>query len=259
MPRKRFGQNFLQDTNMIHAIVRVMNLSPKDNVIEIGPGMGALTRPLLARLNHLTVVEIDRDLQAVLQAFPEALEGRLTVMGQDVLKIDWTQFDPGFRVVGNLPYNISTPLLIALLSHAARIQDMYFMLQKEVALRLSAAPGSKTYGRLSVMAQMFCKVSYVLDVPPEVFYPKPKVDSAIVHLTPHTTSLLAPNLFKILEWVVAKSFAMRRKTLANNLKAWVTADDLQRLGLDPKSRPETLSVEEYGLLAKGLIALGVII
>ena len=243
-PRKRFGQNFLQDQQIIAAILRMICLRPEDNCLEIGPGMGALTRPMLRQLSRLTAVEIDTDLQSHLAAMPEAAD-RLQLICADALTIDYTTFGPHLRVIGNLPYNISTPLLIRLLQQVDSIQDMHFMLQKEVVERLAASPGSKTYGRLSVMAQYYCEVTHLFNVPPEAFYPKPKVDSAIVRLTPFQHKPFVAIPFERLEYWVARSFAMRRKTLANNLKGMITAADLTTLGLDPQARPEQISVEEY--------------
>lgn len=247
-PRKQFGQHFLHDRQTIDAIIRVIGLNIDDRVIEIGPGLGAMTNPLLEQLNHLTVIEIDRDLQSYLQTLPAATSGQLTVVCQDVLTVDWNTFGQNFRVVGNLPYNISTPLLIDLLQESQRIQDMHFMLQKEVALRLAALPHTKAYGRLSVMTQAMCKVTYLFDVPPTAFNPPPKVDSAIVRLVPLAENI-SLDFFKMLEWVVARSFAMRRKTLLNNLKTWITAEDLQSIGLNPGVRAEELPTAVYFKLA----------
>jgi 16S rRNA (adenine1518-N6/adenine1519-N6)-dimethyltransferase len=243
-PRKRFGQNFLHDARIINDILRCIQVQADDNVIEIGPGLGALTKPLLKLLNRLTAIEIDRDLYAELNQLPEDA-GKLHLIQADALTIDYRELGSHQRLIGNLPYNISTPLLIRLLQLTPWIQDMHFMLQKEVVSRLAATPGSKAYGRLSVMAQYYCEVSSVLDVPPTAFYPEPKVDSAVVRLTPYTTSPYPSIAFASLEQLVAKAFSMRRKTLANNLKPLLSAADLIQLDIDPQWRPEQISVIDY--------------
>lgn len=248
-PRKHFGQNFLQSSSTIDAILKAIRPSSSDNLIEIGPGQGALTKPLLKHVDHLTVIEIDKDLHPIIQALPGASE-KLTLIDADALKIDYGQLGQDLKVVGNLPYNISTPLIIQLLHHAYHIQDMIFMLQKEVVERLVAAPGSKDFGRLSVMVQYYCQTELLFTVPPEVFYPKPKVDSAVVRLTPYEKSPY-PNIdFKLLEDVVRQAFSMRRKTLANNLKKWMTAGDIESINIDPRQRPEQISIKDYVQIAK---------
>ena len=243
-PRKRFGQNFLHDQHIINSILRCINAQPTDNLIEIGPGLGALTKPLLSRVNRLTAIEIDTDLQAQLQKMPEA-QGKLNLISGDALTVDYRQFGKDQRIVGNLPYNISTPLLIRLLQITPYIRDMHFMLQQEVVQRLAAPPGSKTYGRLSVIAQYYCAVLNLFHVPPTAFHPEPKVDSAIVRLTPHPSPLYAELEFLVLEKLVAKAFSMRRKTLANNLKPLLSAAELVQLDIDPQWRPEQISVIDY--------------
>lgn len=247
-PRKRFGQNFLQNQHIIHHIIRALNLQTGDNVLEIGPGLGALTQPLLRELDALTAIEIDRDLQAHLATIPGAL-GKLTVIDADALTIDYSQFGKKLRIIGNLPYNISTPLLLHLLHFTPFIDDMHFMLQKEVVERMSAGPGSKAYGRLSVMLQYYCDVEHLFNVPPEAFHPAPKVDSAVVRLTPITASPYPFVAFTDLEQLVARAFSMRRKTLANNLKPEISATQLTALGIDPGLRPEQISVADYVRLA----------
>ena len=247
-PRKRFGQNFLQVKHIIDNIICSLNLQPSDNVLEIGPGLGALTEPLLRELDTLTAIEIDRDLQAHLAAMPQAL-GKLTLVDADALTVDYSQFGKDLRVIGNLPYNISTPLLLHLLHFTPYIDDMHFMLQKEVVERLSAGPGSKSYGRLSVMLQYYCDVEHLFNVPPEAFQPAPKVDSAVVRLTPHLISPYPFVAFADLEQLVARAFSMRRKTLANNLKPEISAAELTALGIDPGLRPEQISVVDYVRLA----------
>lgn len=249
--RKRFGQNFLQNKQIIDNIIRALNLQASDNVLEIGPGMGALTQPLLRTLDHLTAVEIDRDLQALLTAMPHT-HGKLNLIDADALTIDYSQFGDRLRVIGNLPYNISTPLLLRLLRYASHIDDMHFMLQKEVVERIAAGPGSKTYGRLSVILQYYCEVEHLFNVPPTAFHPEPKVDSAIVRLTPYTVSPYPHVEFEALEGLVACAFSMRRKTLANNLKPLINAAGLSALGIDPGLRPEQINVSQYVLLASSL-------
>lgn len=248
-PRKRFGQNFLQNQHVIQAILQAINPQPEDNVLEIGPGLGALTQPLLRRLSRLKAVEIDTDLQQYLSELPIA-QGKLHLIADDALNIDYSQFGKHLRVVGNLPYNISTPILLCLLGYTSFIEDMYFMLQKEVVDRMAASPGCKAYGRLSVMLQYHCEVEHLFDVPPEAFDPQPKVDSAMVRLIPHRDSPYEVVAVDQLQRLVASAFAMRRKTLTNNLKGLVSIAELNALGIDGGKRPEQISVSEYVQLAK---------
>ncbi len=248
-PRKRFGQNFLQSKQVIDAILRAINPQTEDNVLEIGPGLGALTEPLLRRLSHLTAVEIDFDLQKYWTESPLA-QDKLTLVAADALTVDYSQFGKRLRVIGNLPYNISTPLLLRLLQFLPYIEDMHFMLQKEVVERMAAQPGTKDYGRLTVMLQYHCEVEYLFEVPPEAFDPPPKVDSAVVRLTPYASPPFAKVKVEQLERLVASAFAMRRKTLNNNLKGIISAEQLIHLGIDGSRRPEQISVAEYVQLAK---------
>ena len=248
-PRKRFGQNFLHDLSVINQILQAIHPSTGDNILEIGPGLGALTFPLLKRVHKLTAVEIDRDLHQYLKEHP-ATQGKLTLIAADALTVDYSQLGAQLRVIGNLPYNISTPLLIHLLDYCASIDDMHFMLQKEVVERMAASPGNKDYGRLSVIIQYYCQVEHLFNVLPEAFDPAPKVESAIVRLTPYQESPYGPVEKGSLERIVASSFAMRRKTLNNNLKGIIAAADLEHLGIDPGKRPEQISVAEYVQLAK---------
>ncbi|KGP63994.1 ribosomal RNA small subunit methyltransferase A [Legionella norrlandica] len=220
-----------------------------DNMLEIGPGLGALTLPLLQKLDKLTAIEIDIDLQKYLEQLPIA-RSKLNLISADALTIDFSQFGPHLRVIGNLPYNISTPLLIHLLKFASFIDDMHFMLQKEVVERMVAVHGIKAYGRLSVILQYYCEVEYLFDVPPEAFEPRPKVNSAIVRLTPYRVSPFDSVNMMQLESIVAKSFSMRRKTLTNNLKGVISLSQLNDLGIDGSKRPEQISVAEYVQLAK---------
>ncbi|MDF1645757.1 MAG: 16S rRNA (adenine(1518)-N(6)/adenine(1519)-N(6))-dimethyltransferase RsmA [Legionellaceae bacterium] len=248
--RKRFGQNFLEDFHIIEQIIAVIAPKPDDNLLEIGPGLGALTHPLLKHVNTLTAIEIDTDLHAHLETLPNT-QNKLHLICQDALTVDLTLFGKNIRVIGNLPYNISTPLLFHLLDHTAYIQDMHFMLQKEVVNRLSASPGTKAYGRLSVMTQAQCAVESLFLVPPTAFNPAPKVDSAVVRLTPHTTQLSKTHLTS-LENLLTQAFSTRRKTLGNTLKPILTPEQLLSLGIDPKHRPETLPVKTYIKIAKHL-------
>lgn len=243
-PRKRFGQNFLQSSMIIENIIAALHLQADDNVVEIGPGMGAITRPLLQTLKKMTAIEIDRDLQAHLAATLAPL-GDLNLLNADALNVDYAQLGDNLRIIGNLPYNISTPLLIHLLSYSNKIADMHFMLQKEVVERLAAGPGTRDYGRLSVMVQYHCEVDYLFDVPPESFHPVPKVDSAVVRLIPWQTSPFPAVQIKDLQKLVATAFSMRRKTLANNLKPVISAAKLSEIGIDPGLRPEQISVNDY--------------
>lgn len=216
--------------------------------------MGAITRPLLQHLKKLTAIEIDRDLQAHLSS---SMPGNLTLMNADALTVDYSQLGNELRIIGNLPYNISTPLLIHLLSFTSNIADMHFMLQKEVVERLAAQTGTRDFGRLSVMIQYHCEVEYLFDVPPESFHPVPKVDSAVVRLTPWQTSPFPPVKISELQSLVARAFSMRRKTLANNLKPILSAARLIELDIDPGLRPEQISVMDYvrmtNFLSNGVI------
>ena len=211
--------------------------------------MGAITKPLLNAVDKLNAIEIDRDLYEYLSQ-PEISKNKLNLISADALTINYSDFGPRLRVVGNLPYNISTPLLIHLLEYISSIEDMHFMLQKEVVERMAAEPGTKAYGRLSVMMQYHCEVEHLFDVPAEAFDPQPKVLSAIVRLTPYTSSPFAAVDRRSLEQIVAKAFSMRRKTLNNNLKGLVSAEQLSELGINGTSRPEQISVSEYVQLAK---------
>ncbi|MFA5960788.1 MAG: 16S rRNA (adenine(1518)-N(6)/adenine(1519)-N(6))-dimethyltransferase RsmA [Tatlockia sp.] len=243
-PRKRFGQNFLQNRHVIEQILNAFHLQKGDKVVEIGPGQGALTAPLLRYLDHLTAIEIDRDLHQPLRSLPKA-EEKLTLVDADALTIDYSQWGDNLRVVGNLPYNISTPLLLHLLDYAPSFCDMHFMLQKEVVDRLAAVPGTKAFGRLTVMVQYFCEVESLFEVSPDAFYPKPKVDSAVVRLIPHRVSPYPKVNVGALEKLVAQAFGMRRKTLANNLKPLLDRDQISALGIDPLHRPEQITVMDY--------------
>lgn len=252
--RKRFGQNFLHDPTVIERILRLLNIQADQSVVEIGPGQGALTIPLLKQGVTLDVVELDRDLIQLLQRDVAPL-GQLTIHSADALKFDFQQLvkpDKTLNVIGNLPYNISTPLLFHLLEFAPVISCMTFMLQKEVVDRLAAQPDSSDYGRLSVMMQYHCQVEKQFDVGAGAFKPAPKVDSSIVQLFPHKTPPVNVQTPAHLQQVVTASFAQRRKTLRNNLKGLLTAEQITAIGIDPQARAETLSLAEFAQLANQL-------
>jgi len=249
-PRKRFGQHFLHDGNIIRKLIAAIHPEPGQSLLEIGPGQGALTLPLLEQCRELTAIELDRDLIESLQHRAEPI-GRLRLIQADILKVDLGELplQPPLRVVGNLPYNISTPLMFHLLKWRDRIADMHFMLQKEVAERIIASPGSKHYGRLSVMMQYHCETEYLFDVPPGCFTPPPKVDSAIIRLRPWPRLPHPVTDSDRLSALVQAAFGQRRKTISNSLKAFIDADGLRRLGIDPRSRAENLSLQDYSRIA----------
>lgn len=258
--RKRFGQNFLNDDRVIQNIVSAIHPQENQFLVEIGPGLGALTEPVAEKVEHLTVVELDRDLAKRLRHHP-FLNHKLTVIEQDAMQFDFGQLyqdeklaEKGqkLRVFGNLPYNISTPIMFHLLQYYNIIADMHFMLQKEVVKRLCAAPNSKAYGRLTVMAQYFCQVFPVLEVPPTAFKPAPKVDSAVVRLIPYETLPYPAKDFKIFSQVCSMAFNQRRKTLRNALGQLFTVEQLEALNISPSARPENLTVEDFVRLANFL-------
>ncbi len=254
--RKRFGQNFLQDTRVIDRIVRAVSPRAGDQVVEIGPGLGALTGPLLAEVaavgEVLTVVELDRDLAAGLAARIQAQPGQLHLVEGDALRLDFGQFvqpQKRLRIVGNLPYNISTPLLFHLMQWGTHIHDLHFMLQKEVVDRITAAPGSRDYGRLSVMMQYHAGTEFLFEVPPGAFMPPPKVTSAVFRLVPHGVKPVQARDEAIFTRLVGHVFSQRRKTLRSSLKGWLGGEAFARAGIDPQARPETLAVAELVALA----------
>jgi 16S rRNA (adenine1518-N6/adenine1519-N6)-dimethyltransferase len=250
IPRKRFGQNFLQDVHVIESIVHAVNPSATDTVIEIGPGLGALTRPLMARVPCLHVVEIDRDIISRLRK--EFTEQRLMIHEGDALKFDFASVEGPLKIVGNLPYNISTPLLFHLAEFGDRVIDMHFMLQKEVVDRMVAEPSCTDYGRLSVMLQYRFYMETILAVPPGAFWPPPKVDSAVVRMIPAAGRCGVARDVLMLEKVVAQAFAQRRKTLRNNLKGLLDDAAFALLDIDATQRAENLSVEQYVAIANHL-------
>jgi 16S rRNA (adenine1518-N6/adenine1519-N6)-dimethyltransferase len=250
IPRRRFGQNFLVDRGIIAAIVSAIDPQRGDTVVEIGPGLGALTEPLLSRLDHLHVVEIDRDLIAHLRhRHPQE---RLTVHEGDALAFDFATIGRGLRLVGNLPYNISTPLLFHLAAYGDAVCDMHFMLQKEVVERMVAVPGDSDFSRISVMLQYRFHLEWLLDVPPESFDPAPKVDSAVVRLIPKTFAELDARDPLRLERVVQQAFSQRRKMLRNTMKGILDEAAFAELGIDPTRRAEELAVADYVRIANRL-------
>ncbi len=283
-PRKRFGQHFLHDPGILRRIVEAIAPQPGDRLVEIGPGEGALTLPLLRACGRLTAIELDRDLVESLAQRARGV-GELEIIGADVLTVDFgalaavpprvgpsgpatasgapalLRVGPSgpslasgalalLRVVGNLPYNISTPILFHCLAHAAAIRDMHFMLQKEVVERMGAAPGSKAYGRLSVMLQLRCTVEPLFRVPPGAFRPPPKVDSAVVRLTPLPAAALPEVDPAAIDRIVRAAFGQRRKTLANALRGVATAAQIEAAGIDPRARAEQLAPAAFVALAR---------
>lgn len=251
-PRKRFGQNFLHDQSIINNILASIQAKPNEHWVEIGPGMGALTAPLLNKGVTLDVVELDRDLVALLQEKFKA-QAKLTIHSADALQFNFAALagenSPKLRVIGNLPYNISTPLMFHLLKNAGAIEDMHFMLQKEVVARICASPGCKQYGRLSVMMQYYCDAELLFEVPPESFDPIPKVMSAIIRLVPHQQPPVAVNDLAKLNRVVTEAFSQRRKTLRNSLKKLLTEQQIADLHIDPSLRAENITLSDFAQLS----------
>ena len=259
--KKHLGQNFLHERSVIDKIVQAVNPQPGDAIVEIGPGQGALTFPLLQKHGELTAIEFDRDLHAPLQAAARE-HGTLRLIEGDVLGVDFTALakelaPPGgqIRLVGNLPYNLSSPILFHALDHAAVIRDMHFMLQKEVVERMAAGPGSKVYGRLSVMLQAYCAVTPLFIVPPGAFRPAPKVDSAVVRLVPKPQELIEVVDHRSFANVVRAAFGQRRKTLRNALNGVADSAQIEAAGLRPDARAEQVEVAGFVRLAN-LLATG---
>ncbi len=236
-PRKRFGQNFLVDHRIINQIISTISPKNDDSIIEIGPGKGAITFPIIEYLDHLSVIEIDRDLVSMLKSKEQE---KLTIFQADALTFDFSQISNKLRVIGNLPYNISSPLLFHLLDYRKQIIDMTFMLQKEVVDRIVAPPGSTTYGRLSVMMQAFYEVELMFVVPKESFEPQPKIESAILYLKTREQPLVKNS--KPLEEIVKLAFSQRRKTLKNCLKSVLNQSQTE---IDLSQRAEMLSTENF--------------
>ena len=249
--RKRFGQHFLTDNNVVTRIIAVFNPQTSDHIVEIGPGLGVLTEALLSCVPEMDAIELDRDI------IPKLVDrcapmGKLTIHEADALQFDFISLaddERPLRIVGNLPYNISTPLMFHLIESSQIICDMHFMLQKEVVNRLAATPGNKDYGRLSVMMQFHCQVDSLFDVPPESFDPPPKVNSAIVRLVPYSKPPVKVDNVATLQKVVTQAFSQRRKTLRNTLKPLLNAKKIEALGIDPTRRAETLSLIEFADLS----------
>ena len=254
--KKHLGQHFLHERGIINKIVQAVDPQPGDRLVEIGPGQGAITFPLLDRHGELTVIEFDRDLIFPLTEAARA-HGTLEVIHRDVLSVDFTALTGGegqIRLVGNLPYNLSSPILFHALEHAAAIRDMHFMLQKEVVDRMAAGPGSKVYGRLGVMLQAYCHVTPLFNVPPGAFRPPPKVDSAVVRLVPRapeTIGIADPEKYSA---VVRDAFGQRRKTLRNALSKLCDAAAIEAAGIRPDARAEQIEVADFVRLANHLAA-----
>ncbi|GBL06110.1 16S rRNA (adenine(1518)-N(6)/adenine(1519)-N(6))-dimethyltransferase RsmA [Glaciecola sp. KUL10] len=252
--RKRFGQNFLHDQYVINQIVNAIHPLNGENLVEIGPGLGALTEPVAELVEHLNVVELDRDLAKRLRHHP-FLNAKLNVLEHDALKFDFSQLseeEGDLRIFGNLPYNISTPLMFHLFSFHSKIKDMHFMLQNEVVKRLCAVAGDKLYGRLSVMAQYYCKATPVVFVPPSAFNPPPKVDSAVVRLLPHKAPPVKLDSVDALQKIVTTAFNQRRKTIRNSLSSLLTETQISEAGIEPSLRAEALTLQDFANLANSL-------
>jgi 16S rRNA (adenine1518-N6/adenine1519-N6)-dimethyltransferase len=250
--KKRFGQNFLTDQSVIDSLVSAISPKADDLMVEIGPGLGALTKPLLQKLDMLHVVEVDRDIIAWMQK--EYAKNSITIHNSDALKFDFSALGEHIRVVGNLPYNISTPILFHLLDNVKVITDMHFMLQKEVVERMVAAPSTAAYGRLSVMLQYRLQMEYLFTVPPEAFEPAPKVESAFVRCVPHASLPYIANDEILFAKVVTAAFGQRRKTLRNTLKGLLDDEGFSALNIDSQLRAENLSVADFIAIANHLSA-----
>lgn len=253
--KKRFGQNFLTDQSVIASLVNAINPQEGQTLIEIGPGLGALTKPLLNNVTELHVVEIDRDIVNWMNTeykLPSYEKNKLIIHNVDALKFDFSSLGSHLRIMGNLPYNISTPILFHLLENLPSITDMHFMLQKEVVERMVAVPSTPAYGRLSVMLQYYLHMEYLITVPPEAFDPAPKVESAFVRCVPHAEQPFVAKDTVLFANVVLAAFSQRRKTIRNTLKAFFQDDDFTKLGIDAQRRAETLSVAEFVVMSNYL-------
>ena len=249
-PRKRFGQHFLHDPAVLARIVAAIDPRPGEHIVEIGPGQGALTLPVLARCGKMTAIELDRDLVDPLLARAASV-GELNIVRADALDVDYAAL-PGsgpLRLIGNLPYNLSTPLLFRVLESAAALRDAHFMLQKEVVDRMVAAPGNKVYGRLTVMLAAGCSAERLFDIGPGAFRPPPRVMSSVVRLVPHAEPPFFVSDPERFSRLVSQAFSMRRKTLRNALKGFVSASEIENAGIDPRARPETVSPAGFAALA----------
>jgi 16S rRNA (adenine1518-N6/adenine1519-N6)-dimethyltransferase len=246
-PRKRFGQHFLEDRGVVDRILAAIRPRSGERFVEIGPGLGALTLPLTQRLDHFDVVEIDRDIVENLRARYAA--DRLTIHDKDALEFDFFTVGNDLRVVGNLPYNISTPLLFHLTDFASAVHDAHFMLQREVVERMSAQPATSAYGRLSVMLQYRWNIDSLFDVAPSAFRPAPKVWSSVVRMIPHRVLPHVANDEGLFSEVVMRAFGQRRKILRNTLRGNLGASEFEQLGIDPNARGETLGVADFVRIA----------
>lgn len=240
--KKRFGQNFLHSTSVIESIVSAVAPRPNEALLEIGPGKGSLTRLLAKKTGNLIVIEIDRDLIPILE---KELPAEVNIINADILEYPIETLPSPLRVVGNLPYNISTPLLFRLFEYPGQFTDMTLMLQAEVVERMVASPGSRIYGRLSVMTQYYCQVEKLLAVPASAFTPRPKVESAVARLQPHQQKPVNAEDVTLLGNILLRAFGQRRKTIRNSLQPFLTPEDLMCIGLDPKLRAENLSVADF--------------
>ena len=253
--KKRFGQNFLTDQGVINSLVEAIAPQAPDLMVEIGPGLGALTKPLLQKLKQLHVVEVDRDIIAWMQAEyakPAYAQSNIRIHNADALKFDFSSLGQGLRVTGNLPYNISTPILFHLLANVSHITDMHFMLQKEVVERMVAQASTPAYGRLSVMLQYHLQMDYLITVPPGAFEPAPKVESAFVRCVPHATLPFIAKDEAVFAKVVLAAFSQRRKTLRNTLKGLLADEGFSALNIDSQQRAENLSVADFVAIANYL-------
>jgi 16S rRNA (adenine1518-N6/adenine1519-N6)-dimethyltransferase len=241
--KKKFGQNFLKDTAIIHAIIQSINPLPDDLLIEIGPGLGALTKPLIEKTNRLLAIELDRDIVNWMKN--EYSKKNIIIFNEDVLNFNFNQFDQKIRIVGNLPYNISTPILFKCIDNILIIKDLHFMLQKEVVDRMIATPSSSEYGRLSVMLQYYFSMDHLVYVPKESFEPEPKVESSFVRLIPHEEYPFIANNIEQFGRIVKEAFSQRRKTIRNTLKSFISENDFEKIGINPQLRAENLSVSDF--------------
>jgi len=247
--RKRFGQNFLNNEQTIQRLVSAISPQPQDQLIEIGPGLAAMTQPLLERVDKMEVIELDRDLIQRLQQLDPSCR-KLIIHQGDALKFDFSDTAYARRVVGNLPYNISTPIIFHLLEHLPCIVDMHFMLQKEVVDRICARPGERNFGRLSAMVHSQCHAESLFEIQPQDFTPAPKVTSAFMRLSPHPQPLVSAHLRQDFAQMVKLVFTQPRKTLANNLKKTLTIEQIEALDIDPSTRPQNLHIEQLIKLTK---------
>jgi 16S rRNA (adenine1518-N6/adenine1519-N6)-dimethyltransferase len=241
--KKKFGQNFLKDAAIIHSIIQSINPLPNDLLIEIGPGLGALTKPLLEKTNRLLAIELDRDIVSWMEN--QYSKKNITIFNEDVLNFNFNQFDQKIRIVGNLPYNISTPILFKCIDNILNIKDLHFMLQKEVVDRMIAIPSSPEYGRLSVMLQYYFAMEHLVDVPKASFEPEPKVESSFVRLIPYEQYPFIANNLEQFARIVKEAFSQRRKTIRNTLKSFISENDFEKIGINPQLRAENLSVSDF--------------